>query len=307
MHNLILFKLWIFNIEFSTIISFICGFVVGIIIILLFYVLAIANSIRTKDFIIKTDKDDLNTIEVKQMIADTQTTYKDKSLRQDTGRVTYCEQLSKDLVFAIASRFYPNSKYPLLELSVNEITLLITYVTNRINELLNKRGLRIIRKLKISTVYALLQKKKQIEENKVYKTSVEIGGKFSKFKNLLYLINPINLGKNLIVNNVINIAIDKICLAVIGIVGEETYKIYSKKVFNEIVEIDSGNDVLIKDLEDSIKEVAKEIDSNPSEIKFISNKMLKTKHYRQDFNMSVYNTGFSEKEPLKKKNSEKEI
>ena len=44
----------------------------GFIILLLIYALAVVSSIRTKNFITKTEKDDLTTQEVKDMVAQTQ-------------------------------------------------------------------------------------------------------------------------------------------------------------------------------------------------------------------------------------------
>ncbi|MDE5546452.1 MAG: hypothetical protein K2I88_03215, partial [Anaeroplasmataceae bacterium] len=71
MNEVILMKLGIFNIEFSTIISFLLGVVMGFIILLLVYALAVISSIRTKNFIAKTEADDLTTQEVKDMVAQT--------------------------------------------------------------------------------------------------------------------------------------------------------------------------------------------------------------------------------------------
>ena len=144
-----LFKIWIFNFDFGTIISFLFGIVIGMVILLLIYALVVVSSIKTKDFIIKTEQDDLTTIEVKQMVLDAQTAFKDRTLRGEHSRFEHCQELSKDLAYSIAVRYYPKSKYPLYELSINEITMLTRYVTNRVEELLNYRGIRLIKKLKL--------------------------------------------------------------------------------------------------------------------------------------------------------------
>lgn len=260
MNSIFLFKLWIFNIDFSTVISFLLGILMGIIILFLIYALVVVSSIRTKDFIAKTEKDDLTTQEVKQMVEDTQKSFKDKTLRGDLGRVVHCERLCKDLALGIAVRYYPESKHPFLELSINELTMLTTYVTKRVDELLNHKGIRMLRKIKISTIVDLTAKKKQIEDSKAFQTTVSIGSKLSKVKYVLNFINPLNWGRKLIVDNVMNIIINQICLVVIAIVGEETYKIYSKKVFHKEVEIDTGSDELIETISQSIKTAAQQMD-----------------------------------------------
>ena len=299
MCSIFLFKIWIFNIDFSTLISFILGVGIGMVILLLIYALIVVSSIRTKDFVIKTENDDLTTIEVKQMVADTQTAFKDKTLRQDQTRFAYCQQLSKDLAYAIAVRYYPKSKYPFFELSVNELTLLATYVAERVEQVLNHKGIRLIKKLKVSTIVDLTNKKKQIEESKAFQATVSIGTTFSKVKNFLNIINPINWGIKLIVDNIMNIILNQICLVVIGIVCEETYKIYSKKVFKKEVEIDTGTEAFIEEMSESIKDAAKEIDSDMTFENVNTDHRLKTKILRPSKEYKIIGDTFISSEPTK--------
>lgn len=258
--NIFLFQIGIIKIDFSTIISFLVGILMGFIILLLLYALVVVLSIRTKDFINKTQNDDLTTAEVKDMVLNTQKSYKDKALRGETSRINYCYALSKDLAYAIAVRYYPKSNHPFLELSVNEITMLTNYVTKRIDEILSRRGIRLLRKLKISTIVNISFKKKEIEESKAFQTTMAISQNLNRLKYVLNVMNPLNWARKLIIDKFLNIIVDQICLVVIAVVGEETYKIYSKKVFNKDVEIDTGADQLIEDVSDTIKSAAKEID-----------------------------------------------
>ena len=57
MINNFLFKIWIFNFDFATIISFLFGIIIGMVILLLIYALVVVSSIKTKDFIIKTEQE----------------------------------------------------------------------------------------------------------------------------------------------------------------------------------------------------------------------------------------------------------
>ena len=101
----ILMKIGIITIDFATIISFLVGVLMGFIILLLVYALAVISSMKTKDFISKTDADDLTTLEVKDMVLQTQKAFKDKTLRGELSRISYCTNLSKDLAYGIAVRF----------------------------------------------------------------------------------------------------------------------------------------------------------------------------------------------------------
>lgn len=301
-----LFKIWIFNFDFSTIISFLCGVFIGMIILLLIYALAVVSSIKTKNFIIKTEQDDLTTMEVKQMVVDAQTAFKDKSLRKDSSRFAHCEALSKDLAYAIAVRYYPKSKYPFFELSINEITMLTKYVTKRVEELLDHRGIRLIKKLKVSTIVSFTSKKKQIEESKAFKATISVGSTASKIKNVLNILNPLNWGRKLIVDNILNLILDKICLVIIAIVGEETYKIYSKKVFNTDVDIDTGTDAILDEVSESIKDAAKEMNEEVVYSNQTNNYKTKSKLLtKKDDSLVIVNT-YNSFEPLKKCIKEKE-
>lgn len=250
--------------NFSTIISFLIGIVIGFILTLLIYALAVVSSLKTKNYFAKTDKDDLKAEEVKDMVLQTQKAYKDKELRGESSRMNYCYRLGKDLAYGIAVRFYPDSKHPFLELSINELTLLTGYITSRVNELLDHKGIRMLRKLKLSTIANISTKKKDIEESKAFQTSMVIGKSLNKAKYVLNFLNPLNWGRKLIVDKVMNVILDQICLVILAIVGEETYKIYSKKVFHQEQEIDTGSDAFIEEMSNSIKDAAREMDTNIS-------------------------------------------
>ena len=308
MVNIFALKIWIFEISFATVISFIVGVIMGFIILMLLYALLVVSSMRSKDFITKTEKDDLTTQEVKDMVKDAQKAYKDKSLRNDKSRFTHATDLSKELAYGIAARYYPNSTNPLLELSVNELTILMGYITERVDEILNRRAIRILRQTKLITIVNFSTKAKEIEQSDAFKNTVKVGKIASKIKNVLSIINPVNLGRKLIVDKIINLILDKICVVIISIVGEETYKIYSKKVFNKDVEIDTGTEQELEDLTLSIKEAALDIDEEVVNTQD-NKKRLKSKIVKFDKNEDNYSS-FINDVPLKRKvdvvNEEKE-
>lgn len=299
MRTILALKLWIFEISFATVISFIVGILMGIIILMLLYALLVVSSMRSKDFITKTENDDLTTQEVKDMVSQAQKSYKDKSIRLDKPRFNHCIDLSKDLAYQIALRYYPNSTNPLLELSVNELTILMEYITERVDEILNRKAIRILRQTKLITIVNISTKAKEIEKSDAFKTTVKVGKVASKIKNIISIINPLNLGRKLIVDKIINMILDKICIVVISIVGEETYKIYSKKVFNKDVDIDTGTEKELEDLSLSIKEAALDIDEEV--VKTSDNeKRLKSKIVRFD-NTDEYYSSFVSDIPMKRK------
>lgn len=61
-------------------------------------------------------------------------------------------------------------------------------------------------------------------------------------------MNPVYWGRRITQEVALNIIVVKIGLALIAITGEETYKIYSKKVFDEDLSIDMGVDGIYEDI-----------------------------------------------------------
>ena len=291
-----LFKLWIFEIDFSTIISFLIGIMIGFILLFLIYALLVVSSMRSKEFVTKTENDDLTTQEVKDMVLESHRLYKDKTIRKETSRINHCMNLSKDLAYNIAARYYPKSKNPLLELSVNELTMLTNYITGRVDEILNRKAIRILRQTKLITIVEISTKANEIQNSEAFKNTVKAGKVATKIRNVVSIINPLNWGRRLIVDRIVNMIVDKICIVIISIVGEETYKIYSKKVFNKDVDIDTNVEEELEDLSISIKEAAESIDDeviSDTKIK----KRLKSKIVKFDHSEVDYNT-YDNKEPL---------
>ncbi len=304
----ILMKIGIITIDFSTIISFLLGVVLGFIILLLVYALAVVSSLKSKNFYAKTEADDLTTQEVKDMVLSTQKAFKDKTLRKDLSRVGFCYSLSKDLAYGIAVRFYPESNHPFLELSINELTLLTGYITSRVDEILNHRGVRMLRKLKISTIVNLSTRTKDIEESKAFQTTKTISQSLSKAKYVLDIINPLKWGRKLVVDRIINLIVDQICLAIIAVVGEETYKIYSKKVFHKEIEVDMGTEEIMDAMEDSIKSAALEMEEE-APVYQKKEKKYKTRVYTREVSFEACHTAdmeFALRKKMEVINDEKE-
>ena len=89
------------------------------------------------------------------------------------------------------------------------------------------------------------------------------------------------------------------CLVIIAIVGEETYKIYSKKVFNKEVEIDTGSDAFIEEMSESIKDAAKEIDSDLVLDNIVTENSLKSRIYIPSDTYRMIDDSFCSSEPMK--------
>lgn len=174
-----------------------------------------------------------------ELVKGKQKEFKQKRKLKEEGVARLTFNISFDLVNEIAKYFFPDSKYPTLELNVNELLNLNHYITNRIDELLDKPVIKNTKKMQIVKVMEMLDKKKQVEEMKVVKAAQKMKlGKVAKYGGMaLNAINPVYWFRKAVINTSVSAMTKKICLVVIGIVGEETIKVYSKALFSEPVDI----------------------------------------------------------------------
>ena len=251
-----LFELFGINLDYKLIISFLVGIFFGLLIFILIYVILLLKSIGSKKFLVKSEVDDLTLQEVKELVFKAQKKYKNDKLRGDTPKFSHCMNLSKDLIYAISTRYYPNSKYPMLELSIDETILLFGYIQKRLDEILDKRILRLFKRAKISTIYDISVKSSRIVKSKTYEVSKSVTKGVNTAKKALNVLNPAWWFRKTIIDTAIAKIMDKLYLVLIAIVGEETYKIYSKKFLNdESLDFScDGIDEIMDSINDDIKE-----------------------------------------------------
>ena len=235
--------------------SFLLGVGAGLAVFALIYLVLALSTMRKKSYVVKTKVKDVSDQEVYDLIKQTQELFKDKDLKGNSSSISYCKDLCSDLVLNIAKKFFPESKHPIYEISIDEVLMLAVYVSERLDQVLDHKALRIFRKFKISTIVGMTEMKEKFEANAVVKATrkYKVMEALSAAKKVLNIVNPVYWAKKFFMNTAINVVVNKLCVVIIGIVGEETYKIYSKSVFDKDVTIDSGIDELVLDLEQEIE------------------------------------------------------
>ena len=239
--------------DWSMIIGFFCGVVVGIIILFLIYLLYVLVNIKKQNKLVKL-KDNISEEDAIKRINMTKLAFKEKKTK-GIKSINYTYELCSKLLVDTALDFYPDSKHPIFELSLNEILELSEYIKMRMDSIFNYKGLKFLKNLKVATILNLTDTKRVIEENEIIKATkrYKLKSAYQAAKKVINLINPLWWAKKLVIDGTFNILINKLCLVLIAIVGEETYKIYSKKVFLEMHEIDASSEE-IKDLEVDLNE-----------------------------------------------------
>lgn len=252
------FKFWIFNFDFSSLIAFLAGIFAGFALLGLIYSIMALASLKRKKYIVNTQTTAVTDEEIKEIIENSKKAFTDKNLKGAKSSISHCSVLCKNMVMDIARKFYPKSKRPIAELSVDEVLQLLIYISKRIDDILDRPALRLLKRTKLSTILALGDAKKIIEESSLMKLTKKYKLKsfFKAIKGALNVINPINWTRRLVVNRILDNTVNKLCVAIIGIAGEEAYKIYSKRVFNEERYIDANVEEIISSMEDDLVEVS---------------------------------------------------
>ena len=255
---MVLLKLWIFEFDFASLIAFLVGIFLGCALLGLLYSILVVLSLKSKKYVVTAANLDVTDEEVKEIIDNAKLQFKDKSLKGSKATLFYCKDICFALTNDIARKFFPKSKRPFAELSLDEILSLSVYISNRINEIVDRPGLRLIKQVKLSTILSLGDAKKVIEESQLMKVTkkYKIKSIFNVVKSALNFINPIYWVRRTVINTSLDFAFKKLCLAMIGIVGEETYKIYSKRVFLEEKTIDTNIDEILESLDADFKDVS---------------------------------------------------
>ncbi len=248
----------IIDFEFMDIFLILFGIGFGLLIALILYVILILNSIKPKQYIVRSKSKGLTEEEIDEKIKYAQDVFLDKNLQGELTMAMHCKDVCTTLVMDIASVYFPKSKRPLLELSVDEVLMLGIYISNRVNDILDRKSLRLLKKVKISTIMGMTETKKNIDESNLMKLTkkYKLKGAFDAVKGALNAVNPIYWARKLVVAQTIDYATSKICLMIIGITAEETYKIYSKNVFNKEVVIEDKYSDLADEIEDGLKEIS---------------------------------------------------
>lgn len=248
-----------FDINISTLFALLVGIGCGIVLTILVATLITLTNIKKETIIVESLKDNVSEEEIQNDINKIKETFKLKVKEEKEINFNEVVNLNLQLIRQIASRFYPKSKEPLAELTFEELTLLADYILNKLNRLMDKGPLKVVRKIKLSWVLQLLNMKSSIDKTPVVKTAKKYKlGKIGKaISTTLQFLNPAMWFRKLVYDPCINLISQKIVLVIIETIGQETYHIYSKQAFLDPLE----EKELQKFIEQIDKEQAIEIES----------------------------------------------
>lgn len=238
------------TIETGNLIGFGLGIITGVFFVLIIYLYAVFKELKQTTSI-KSEQGDVDEDVVLALIADAQTQFKDDKKRKKIGFGTYLFEITKTLSLDISHLFYPESNTPYLELTLDETLLLNHYVTDRVDQLTKHPLLKLFRGYTLSTLYGFTQTTKKIKNNKAIKTAKEYGldEVYKASMTALNAINPVYWMRKAS-HAISDKILEKIGIAIIGIAGEETYNIYSKKVFHKDTQLQSGVEDIMNEFDE---------------------------------------------------------
>jgi hypothetical protein len=153
----------------------------------------------------------------------------------DNGYFRVALDLSLELTEEIARYYFPDSRYPIYELSIQEMLNLNYYITKRVDELMNSKFFKMFKNYRIASLIDLLNTRKRINDSKLMQITrkLKIQQIYSGAKAILNYANPIFWFRKLAIKPTTVVVTKEVCKYIITIFGEETNKIYSKAIFKE--------------------------------------------------------------------------
>lgn len=213
----------------STLLTFLVGVLSGFALFLLLYLLTVVVGIKKTS---KKQKERISPIlkkEIKWIVDDCKKEYSNHRIREEHGDFNYFKILSFRMIKDIASKFSPKSKMPHLEISLAEIIVLTRYISQRMDEILNTKVLRLFKNMTIKRIIDIKNAEKAISNSSIVK-GAKISGA-DKVLKILQLFNPVYWFRKGVFEPIVNKIIFKITLNFIEIIAEESYNVYSKVLF----------------------------------------------------------------------------
>ncbi len=220
--------------SFDSLTPLLIGIVIGFALFMLIYVTMVLAPIRKEERkIFKSNKE--NDEIIKRIIDNAKNQFiEESSTKPSSAKYEDLKSIAGNLIHDIAKAYYPDSAHPIYELSADEILILNHYITNRIDEMLSNKFLKRIRKIRISSILKFIDMKKKYDENKLVKAAnkAQIPTIWKSIKVAINIGNPFYWIKNLVIDKPYIHMFNKAALTIIGMIGNETNKVYSKSVFN---------------------------------------------------------------------------
>ena len=247
---MVLFKLGIFNIDYTLIILFFIGILIGLVLFGIIFLIIKLSTSKKRVYIVKSKNTKITEEEISVFTLRAVEEFNRINDEHNIPIFTICKDVSYNLVLEISRAFYPKSDMPVLELSIDEMLDMLNQISERIDyeldnyrlidkdkglsKKINTMAVSFVKKKTIGEIVTMVSKKE--EDDAPFKKE----NQFTKFfKDRFDDIKNSILNKGL---NTLNV-LPKLSIVIIHIVGEECFKAFNKKLFNNAkVSLDEKNE-----------------------------------------------------------------
>ena len=218
------------QIDITTILNFLLGVLTGFVLLFLTLLLIVTINERKRYRKRILNKLPLEDHEVFDLIEIKQNQLLETVRLTDNAYFRVAFDLSYELLEEIAEHYFPKAKYPIFEITIEELLELNRYITKRVEEMVNGKILKHFKNYRISSIINMLHMKKALDNSKLMKLNRKF--KLSKILNIgravVNYANPVYWFRRLAIKPTTEVLTKEICKYFIAVVGEETNKIYSK-------------------------------------------------------------------------------
>ena len=152
---MLLFKIWFYEFDWSSLVTLLVGVFLGCALFSIVYSILVVSSMKRKKHVVNAVNIEVTDEEIKEIIDTAIMQFKDKDLKGSKATLIHCKDVCFAMASDIARKFFPKAKRPLAELSLDEMLKLSIYISDRINEIVDRPGLRLIKSVKLSTILSL--------------------------------------------------------------------------------------------------------------------------------------------------------
>ncbi|AOF54816.1 putative effector [Maize bushy stunt phytoplasma] len=219
-----------FNItkQFAFFNTFFMGILSGVILSSFIYCLLSLCSVKKTLAAHRLEKTDVSQQEIIKLIEAKKKYFKEKMKKDKDNFGHFLITSIQELILEISSQFYPSSKYPYLELTIDESLILIFYINQRVDKVFQNKILIMFRKMTLKRIFVI--REMVVKKNMIQKYQ-KVAKVTNTFNNIRNFFNPFHWFKKIIFDKPLGLIYHQIGVSLIAITGEEVYKIYSKKIF----------------------------------------------------------------------------
>lgn len=221
------------KLSFENLLILLSGVVIGFVLCFLVYLLIVVTSFRKEEKRVLAPEIKVEDERIQRLIRSAKNEFLEEASGLSTGqKLNELKNICWNLIHDIAQVYFPESKYPIYELSIDEMMTLIHYITDRVDSLFKGPILKPMKKIRISYILKVIETKRKIDENKAVKTAGKLRTPLKATMSVLNIFNPVYWVKKLMISTTLVAVTNKICGIIIDVIGEETNNVYSKSVFN---------------------------------------------------------------------------